>query len=462
MAPFLAIALNLSMFTVAQPAIRIAFGMRADTTSWIMTAYLLPYLILMPLYGQWGDFLGKRTMLIAGLSLYGFGTVCILLAPSLAFLFLGRVLQGIGSASVNPMCLAIIMSVFPSDRRGKALASWNSMGPMMGMVGPILGGFLIDRFSWRAILLPLIGISLITVPILVTTLPKEPKRRGIRRMLLRFDWIGAFLLTVTITFGVFYLSSEIITARPPLTDFRLLAVSLAALGLFLVRERRYHTPFVPSNLFAHRGYTAAAIGVSVRMVLLGSMNFLLPLFLTDLYALPAALTGIFLTVSAAALLVAMKFGGFLADRWSRRFPAIIGLGLQTVAFTYLAILPRDVPVWSIGFGGALNGLAAGLSLVSLHRSALDEIPTSDVGTAAGIYSMIRFIGSLVGAALNGVVLQSGLERLATMIGAYRRNFWVAALIGFGGMLVVLFVGRTPHPGVGHKDTVDGPVDSVGK
>src|SRR5687768_2477071 len=150
MVPMGMTVLNLTMFGVALPAIRDSFMIAADTVAWLVTAYTLPFVLFMPLYGRLGDGLGKRRLFSVGIIVFFIGTLLCLNASTLESLILGRVLQGIGTAGVNPLCIAVIAELFPDRDRGQALATWSATGPATGMIAPFMGGLLVDNFGWQS------------------------------------------------------------------------------------------------------------------------------------------------------------------------------------------------------------------------------------------------------------------------------------------------------------------------
>ncbi|MCB0029268.1 MAG: MFS transporter, partial [Anaerolineales bacterium] len=147
MFPTLAIVMNGSMFGVALPTIRDEFLIPADTASWLAIAFSLPFMMLMPLYGRLGDELGKARLLILGVVLYAAGSTLALLANGLPLLFLGRVVQGAGSAGITPLSMAIIAERFPESVRGRAMGTWNSIAPASSIFAPTIAGYLVDHLG---------------------------------------------------------------------------------------------------------------------------------------------------------------------------------------------------------------------------------------------------------------------------------------------------------------------------
>ena len=428
MIPLALFVLEKSMFSVALPAVRTFFSLGADTTAWLITAYLLPFMLFMPLYGRFGDVFGKPRLLLIGLAIFAAGSIICLLAPNLPLFIAGRIIQGMGGASINPLCLSIISESLPSNQRGKALGTWTSSGPVAYMLGSFLAGLLIDNLGWKTLFLPILTVALFTLVLVRNTVPVVKIQGPVARVFRTFDWVGFALLSGAVIFLVFYVSSRPITGVPPLRDWRILAPALPLFFLFIVRERHCSNPFLSFKLFASPNFTRASISTSLRMFSINGLGFLIPLYLSDIYHLPASSIGVLIMIQSGAFLVTMRLGGWLADIWANRWPVVISFAVQLVAIICYNLQSRPWPLgWFIGVL-VLYGLGAGMSLAPLHRSVMSGIPKSDSGITAGLYSMIRSGGDLFGAALGGVFLQLGFDRGLLTLQAYQLVFWIIAAI----------------------------------
>ncbi len=501
MAPSLAVILSITMFAVGLPSVRDEYALGADAASWLVVAYTLPFIVFMPLYGRLGEALGKRRLLLLGVLFYLAGSVIVLLAQPLWVVLGGRILQGVGSAGVNPLSMAIIIELAPVEKRGTALGTWNSIGPVSGMVGPLLAGALIDAYGWRSLFLPPAAAAAIALVLVVLLVPRHAGARqagkaggagGLRRagagsthhagapgagkaggsggsggtsapgagagaggtggagapggageaerrtqpaaeVLREFDWPGVVLLSLAISMFVFYTSSRPLTGVAPFRDLRLLATAAASLAAFLAYERRRSDPFVDPRLFRNRDFSFAGICVGIRMMLMGGVGFIVPLMVTDLYNFSAPQAGAMLALHAGALLVTMRLGGRIVDRYRSRTQVVAGLGLEGVSMLLLVLIPEGgaaVPLLTVAL--ALHGLGAGLCLAALHLFALGNVEQEQAATAAGLYSMLRFIGSMIGPAVGGVLLYLGTERFGVETAAYRPAFLfylVGGLVG---------------------------------
>jgi MFS family permease len=165
------------------------------------------------------------------------------------------------------------------------------------------------------------------------------------------------------------------------------------------------------------------------------IGFSIPLYLTDVHALNATSIGVVTTLHATALLLTLRIGGQLADRWKSRWPVLLGALMQMGAVLYFSFLPGSIPLGYIVLGLASHGLGAGLTLAAFHRGAMGRIPQEQLGVAAGLYGMIRFGGGVLGVALGGVVLQYGLNHSLLAIDAYQLVFRFIAVVAFFGVVI---------------------------
>lgn len=436
---FFASVLQLAMFNVAIPQIRGEFDLPADTTSWFDIVFTVPYILLMPFYGQVGDLLGKRGMLVAGAAVFTSGCLMCLFSVNIPILIAGRIVQGIGAAAITPLCLSIITGYVNVDRRGKAIGTWNSFGPIAGIIGPAAAGVLIDVFGWRSVFIPSAVAVAVSLPILFRLLPKDTDTSETSGVLRSYDWPGFLLFSLCLTSFVLYVSSRAVSGRAPLTDWRFLLPSVAGVIVFLLRERRASNPFVELPLLRNKNFSLAAVCVGVRMFLLKGMIFLIPLFVTEVFGFPPTKTGLLVACHSASLLLTMRIGGTITDKLSNRVPVIIGLAIQTAGFVILPLLPGATGIALIVIALILNGSGAGLSIAALHHTALHGVAADRAGAAAGLYSMIRFIGSLFGTAVIGVVLEQAIGTFTNLTAAYSRSFVVLAVTGGAAVVLSLFL-----------------------
>lgn len=433
MFPAMLMPLISSTIRVALPVIRTDFQMAADMTAWVDAIFTLPFMLLMPVYGRLSDGVGKRRLMLAGTVIFSIGTALTIVAPGLAGLMAGRAIQGIGVGGMMPLSMALLSAIFPPQERGKALGTWSSIGPTVGFVAPLAAGLLVDRWGWRLAFIPSLAIGVIALIAVARGVPAGLSQ--IKPNFLRtFDWVGAFLLSLALTSLIFFLSSRPITGVAPLQDWRLLAVTLLLLAGFIAWERRRANPFVELGLFRNRMFSLSSFCGLTRMFIMAGQGFLVTLYLADVRGFGAAQIGGITMFNAGAMALIVRFGGQAADRWGSRWPAVIGLSVQVSVMVIFAMLPATAPVWVLVLVLVYYGLGAGFVLAALHSAAMSHIAESQMGMAAGIYSMSRFAGAAAGTALGGVILQRALDADMTTIAAYQLTFLSFGLLAVVGVV----------------------------
>jgi MFS family permease len=206
--------------------------------------------------------------------------------------------------------------------------------------------------------------------------------------------------------------------------------------MFIRWERRRVNPYMNLRVFSNLTFTASSVCAGLRMFIMSSSSFLLPLYLTDIHGLNASAIGIALALQAGMLFLTSQAGGQVADRWGSRWPIVISMAGMVLILVLLALADAASPVWWLYTLSGAHGLTIGLSLAPLHRSSMQEVADHEAGAAAGLYSMIRFAGQILGVAVAGVLLQQQLSLVTTPVAAYQFVLWlyvgvavVATLLG---------------------------------
>ncbi len=414
-------ALAGSTLRVALPLIRDTFEIQADIAAWVAAIFTLPLVILMPVYGRLSDGVGKRPLILTGLFIFAVGSAMTILSPSLGWLMAGRAIQGIGASGMMPMSMALISDVFSTSERGKALGTWGAVGPATGFFSPLLAGLLVAAGGWRAAFAPPLAVSIIAFFVVYRNIPRGLSAI-IPNFLRRFDWIGVILLLFAMSSFVLYISSRPITGVAPLQDWRLITVSMVLLTMFWLWERRRENPFVLLNVFKNRLYTRATFCATMRMLVMGGLSFLVPLYLVDVHGAGLGQLGGLLMISPGMMALMVRIGGRMTARFSDRLITMIGLLVQGSVMFIFSQLPSGAPIWAVGLNLAYYGSGAGLMLVALHHASMQTISQDQMGMAAGLYSMLRFMGLAVGIALAGVILQRFLDLSLPAIEAYQKVF----------------------------------------
>ena len=434
-----------TMSRVALPIIRDEFGLTADLTAWVSASFTLPFMLLMPVYGRLSDGVDPRRLILMGIVVFSTGTVLMMSSTSVASVMFGMAVLGLGVAGMMPLGMGLISSLFNEQERGRALGTWSSVGPSTGFVGPFIAGFVAAAWGWRPTYAPPLIVGIVAFVVIWTRVPSRGMQRGeTRAYLRRFDWGGFVLLSVSLASFVFFLSSRPITGADPMTDVRLLVLAAIAFGAFWLWEKRRDLPFVTPQILTNLRFTSSSFCASTRMMAMGGLSFLIPLYLVDIHHLPPAQLGAMLVLNSGAMALVTRFGGDFADRWGTRIPASMGLLIQISVMVIFWTFGHETSLWTVGATLALHGIGAGLMLASLHRYVMGTIDDEHRGAAAGVYSMLRFVGAVIGTSLSGVVLQRHLDAGMTEMAAYQDTFLMLAVFPVAGVLVAQTLKERTH------------------
>ncbi|NJC06425.1 EmrB/QacA subfamily drug resistance transporter [Sphingomonas kaistensis] len=424
-----------SVLNVALPAIRASFSAGASEVQWVVNAYLLPLSALLLLGGALGDQHGRKRLLMLGTALFAAASLLCALAPDLAWLLVGRVIQGIGAALLLPNSLALLNSTFTGEERGRAIGIWAAVGAGAAAIAPLIGGWLVDHVGWPAIFY--INLPLAAGAILIAARFAAESRN---EEAARTDYPGALLATLGLL-GVTYaltLWSVQMTADPLIIGLGV--AGLLLLGLFLwVEARRGDRAMMPLAMFANRCFSGTNFLTFLLYGAFGAVMLLLPYVLIEASGYSPLQAGLALTPLAIIIAVASPLMGKLAARIGGRLPLTAG-PLVVAAGFLLATRIEAESSYALTVLPAVIVLASGMALAvaPLTSTVLGSVDQRHAGTASGLNSAVARTGGLIATALLGAVLAAEGEAL---IGAFHIALLAAAAISaLAGVIAWLTVG----------------------
>lgn len=396
-----ATVLNISMVRIAAPYIQEAFALRYADLTWIHNAYQISYAVLLPVFGQLGDRYGRRKMLLYGLGLFAVGSLLCGLSWELLSISIFRLIQGIGASAVFPNALVLATGSFPRKHQGRAMGIW-AMGVSLGTAtGPTLGGALVQFLGWRSVFFINIPFLLVSLACIGKMIPDEAKDGGEES---RFDYVGTLVLAVMIISLVTAMVNGPELGWTNFTVMALMIIMLTSLPLFYRAEHRHKNPLIQPALFRNRVFLTGVLCGGSHLVAMQGLNFLMPLFLSQIHQMGAFSIGLLMLPQAAVRFVMSPLAGNLADRFGNRLPVTIGLTVRTTALVSLAFLsPQSTPIM-IAALMVLDGSGAALIWAPSMNAAIQSCPDDMAGSAAGVFNMLRFVMGVIGTAVVGVIL----------------------------------------------------------
>ncbi|OJY44107.1 DHA2 family efflux MFS transporter permease subunit [Pseudonocardia sp. 73-21] len=417
LAAFLAF-LDVTIVNIAFPAITTSFPTASLAgLSWVFTAYNVVFAALLIPAGRLADLLGRRRVFLAALGLFGVASLACAVAPAAGWLVAARVLQAVAAALLAPSSLALLLPVFPPERRGVAVGTWGAMGGVAAATGPALGGVLVDAFGWRAVFLVNIPVVVVTLVAGVRLLTETRDERSSLPDLLSVGLLGA---------GVALLSLGIVNGEDTWTGPGTLLPLLAGAALlvaFGVRSARVVNPLVEPALFRLRAFTGSVVGYLVFSAGFYALLLSNILFLTRSWHYDVLLAGLAVTPGPLMAAVFSTVGGRLSDRFGARASIVPGALVFALGCLLFATRIGPDPAYLTAFLPAtlLTGTGVGLVFSGLGTAAVAQLPPARFATGSAVGTCARQIGAVFGIA----VLLSGLD--AGGPGAFRTAWF--AMVG---------------------------------
>lgn len=396
----------------------------------VVIAFLLVFAVAMPLAGWLGDRLGRRRVYCWALVGLAVGALGAATAPNLTLLIAFRVVQGLATAAVLPTVMGLIAELFAPHRRARALGLWAAVNGIGQAVGPPVGGFVSDWYGWRWVFVPIVPAALLT---LAATLRLVPGSHGQR---IRLDGRGAAALTLGASLVISAATAVSLPDVSRVVPAGLAAAAVAALALYAWHARRTPAPFVALDLIVESRFLRSCLAVFAQMFCLGTMLVAVPLHLTAAGRASTAHAGLVVFTLPASMAVLAPVSGLLTEHFGPRW--VIRTGLSVLAAQQLALglyLIGDAAATAAMVGLLLVG-GVGVALVQTPVAAgATRSPAGKVGAALGLFNLVRFAGSALGAAWVAMVLPHGGEVVL---------FGVCAAVAVAG-LAGTFAGPDPPP-----------------
>jgi EmrB/QacA subfamily drug resistance transporter len=373
----------------------------------VVNGYVLVLALLLITFGRLGDLRGQRNVFIAGVGLFTLASLACGLAQSPAQLIAARLVQGLGAAALMPQTMAIIIATFPPQRRGTALGVWGAVAGLATVLGPTVGGLLITTLDWRWIFfinLP-IGVGVLVAAYLF--IPHVDLERTHR-----LDWTGVGIATAALFCFTFALTEgQRYEWRPWV--WAMLAAGLVLVGVFVAYQARHQDdePLVPFELFHDRNFTI--MNLVGAIVSIGIIGFFLPItiYLQSVLGYSALKAGLVLAPASLVSMVVAPIAGRMADRVGGKYILVGGLSLFAVGTGWFTLV-SDVDVsWTVFLAPLmLMGVGMGCIFAPMATEAMRGVPPRLAGAASGVNNTIRQVGSVIGSAAVGALLQNRLAQ----------------------------------------------------
>jgi EmrB/QacA subfamily drug resistance transporter len=424
-----------SVVNVALPAIMHDLGGGLATQQWVVDAYLLTLGSLILVAGSLSDLFGRVRILAAGLIGFGVASLLCAIAPTSLFLILSRGLQGIAGALLVPSSLALIISTFPKEGQGKAIGSWTAWTGISFIVGPLVGGFLVDAGSWRWIF----AINIVPIAVTLWLLRMLERQERVNRGI-KIDTVGAIMCALGLGGPVFALIEQPHYGWGNPLIYLPFVLGILTLAAFVYYEAHNPMPMLPLSLFKVRNFWVDNIATLAIYGALSIATFLIVIYLQQVAGYSALHAGLaLLPVTIVMFLLSPRFGALAGKFGPRLFmgggPIIAGLG-----FLLMLNTQAEVHYWTDLLPGVLVfALGLSITVAPLTAAILGDVDSKHAGVASAVNNAVARIAGLITIAIIGVITGSQLDTDSF----HRALIVTAALIVTGG--IVSAIGIVNHP-----------------
>ncbi|MGZ4818205.1 MAG: DHA2 family efflux MFS transporter permease subunit [Terriglobales bacterium] len=415
--------LDTTVVNVSLPHIAGNVGATVDEATWVLTSYLVANAIILPMTGWLSNQFGRKRILLT--SIVGFTAASVLcgMAPTLPFLIIFRVIQGATGGGLQPLSQAIMLEAFPPEDRGKAMAFWGLGIVVAPMLGPVLGGWITDNYSWRWIFYLNLPVGL-AAAIMSKTFIFDPKYIGRKT---RVDWWGIGFLALGIG------ALQVLLDKGQEEDWfsshfiRYLFI-LCAIGLvfFVIRELRARQPIVDLRVFKLRTYATGVFLMTVLGFVLYGSIVLIPIFLQTLLGYPSLQAGWAMLPRGLGAFIAMPFIGVLMSKIEPRKLLFVGFLVAAYSMWDLGSINLNAGYWDVFWPQFIQGVSMGFLFVPLTTITHDPVPKERMGNATSLFNLMRNIGGSVGIAMVTTIVARHTQTNTNVLGANVTAFSPAA------------------------------------
>ncbi len=400
--------LDTSIANIALPHIAGSLSATTDEATWVLTSYLVSNAIILPMTGWLGNYFGRKRVLLSCVMLFTIASVLCGLAWDLPTLILARILQGIGGGAMVPIAQAVLLESFPVNKRGSAMAMF-AMGVVVApILGPTLGGWITDNYSWRWIFYINVPFGIAAV-FLQQWLVEDPPYIK-RNQKADIDFIGFGLLAVWLA------TLQITLDKGQEEDWFqsdwicwLATISVLALVGFIAREFTAEHPLVDLRVFKNRNFAVGVLLMLSLAAILYGTTAELPLFLQTLMGYPALQSGYAMSPRGVAAFVTTFIVGRLVGRVRSRWLLCCGFSLLAVSSFMLSDITLQVSQMRVIWPSIVNGIAISFIFVPLTTTTMSQLRQQQIGNATGIYNLTRNLGGSIGIAFVTTMLARGAQ-----------------------------------------------------
>jgi EmrB/QacA subfamily drug resistance transporter len=442
-------SLDGSITNISYPRLTDIFDTDTSVILWISVVYLLVSVSLMLSFGRLGDITGRKRIFMLGLVIFTVGLIFCSASQNIVQLLLSRVFQGIGTAMVLGLGIAIITAVFPSQQRGRALGIFAAVFSSGLLVGPLVGGFLLDAFGWQSIFYSRVPVGMVGL-VMAWLIIKEQK---ISTSHVKFDICGAATLFGGLASLLLMVNLGGKEGFLSLTTGLLAACTVVLFILFTIIERRTAQPTVDLILFQNRHFATGSISLIIMAMALATVIFLMPFYIIQGLGQTAFVAGLAIAVIPLTIFILSPPAGWMSDKIGPGPFRVAGALIICLSFFFFSRLGSDASLTNIILRQMVIGIGLGIFDPSTTTYVMGSVPAERLGTASAMVNTARQMGIAIGTAISGTIfaarqlfyeaqladtiLDPSLLQQLSILGSFKDTLFLSALIAIIAIIASL-------------------------
>lgn len=381
---------NLALYPMSKD-----LGVTLSQIQWVMVGYMLTLTIFLPFFGKLGDIFPKNKLYSTGFTIFAIGAFCSFISDSYITLILARCFEALGASIMLSNAQAIIATIFKNARRGKALGLNGCLVAIGGMLGPAVGGILINHFNWHAVFVPCIPVALAGAYYSWRILPSHTKQIKC----FKFDYKGFIYFTISLLALLLAISEGY---QWGWTSFKIIALGVITLifgSLFYIRDHRINYPLINFSIFHIKPFTFGNLAVMCSYMAMFTNSILLPFYLMEILKLDAFTSGLLILPYSVTLSFTAPISGSMAGKYGSRYLTLAGPLVYITALIIFTSFDKSTQLWQIVIASGIMGIGNGLFQSPSNNAIMTSVQKKDLGIASGILALSRNMGNILGVAV---------------------------------------------------------------
>lgn len=404
---------NLALYPMSRD-----LGVTLSQIQWVVVGYMLILTVFLPFFGKLGDIFPKNKLYSTGFIIFAVGAFCSMISTNFPILIASRCFEALGASVMLSNAQAIIATIFKNERRGKALGLNGCLVAIGGMLGPAIGGLLINNFGWHSVFFPCVPVAAAGAYYAWRILPSHAK--PVKSF--KFDYKGFIYFTISLLALLLAISEGYQWGWTSLKIISLGVITLVFGSLFYMRDLRINYPLINFSMFKIKPFTFGNLAVMTSYMAMFTNSILLPFYLMEILGYDAFKAGLLILPYSVTLSVTAPISGSLAGKYGGRYLTLAGPSVYIIALIIFTTFNINTPMWLIITASGIMGIGNGLFQSPSNNAIMTSVQKKDLGIASGVLALSRNLGNILGVAVTITLFSEFKEMFLQHSQSYQTAF----------------------------------------